>query len=177
MVAWARQYVTVRHMLSFSIILSPTLFLRKLVRYGYHIEVMARSQLHALLLQRVPPKRFVTGKVLGMVQGRDKVTVRCSDGSTHEGDILIAADGAFSNIRHTLYWTLDEKKRLPKTDTINMSVDLHVISGCTKPLDPEKFPVLLDTMSEIQSVQLPEKPYTVRERRSIEKSHIRSTHV
>ncbi|KAF8933083.1 hypothetical protein BGZ52_008639 [Haplosporangium bisporale] len=130
-------------------------------RYGYHTEVMARSQLHALLFQRVPPKRFVTGKVLGMIQGRDKVTVRCSDGSTHEGDILIAADGAFSNIRHTLYWSLDEKKRLPKTDTINMSVDLHVISGCTKPLDPEKFPVLLDTMSEIQSVQLPGKPYTI----------------
>ncbi|KAG0024418.1 hypothetical protein BGZ81_007721 [Podila clonocystis] len=130
-------------------------------RYGYHTEVMARSHLHALLVQRIPPKRFVTGKVLGMVQGRDKVTVRCSDGATHEGDILIAADGAFSNIRHTLYWSLDEKNRLPKADPICMSVDLHIISGCTKPLDPEKFPVLLDTMSEIQSVQLPGKPYTI----------------
>ncbi|KAF9305107.1 hypothetical protein BGZ74_011379 [Mortierella antarctica] len=130
-------------------------------RYGYHTEVMARSHLHALLVQRIPPKRFVTGKVLGMLQGRDKVTVRCSDGATHEGDILIAADGAFSNIRHTLYWSLDEKNRLPKADPICMSVDLHIISGCTKPLDPEKFPVLLDTMSEIQSVQLPGKPYTI----------------
>ncbi|KAG0091885.1 hypothetical protein BGZ92_011468 [Podila epicladia] len=130
-------------------------------RYGYHTEVMARSHLHALLVQRIPSKRFMTGKVLGMVQGRDKVTVRCSDGATHEGDILIAADGAFSNIRHTLYWSLDEKNRLPKADPICMSVDLHIISGCTKPLDPEKFPVLLDTMSEIQSVQLPGKPYTI----------------
>ncbi|KAF9322124.1 hypothetical protein BG003_006970 [Podila horticola] len=130
-------------------------------RYGYHTEVMARSHLHALLIQRIPPKRFVTGKVLGMVQGRDKVTVRCSDGTTHEGDILIAADGAFSNIRHTLYWSLDERNQLPKADPICMSIDLHIISGCTKPLDPEKFPVLLDTMSEIQSVQLPGKPYTI----------------
>ncbi|KAF9948872.1 hypothetical protein BGZ65_007762 [Modicella reniformis] len=42
-----------------------------------------------------------------------------------------------------------------------MSVDLHVISGCTKPLDPQKYPALLDAMSEIQSIQLPDKPYTI----------------
>ncbi|KAG0349617.1 hypothetical protein BG004_000023 [Podila humilis] len=130
-------------------------------RYGFHMEVMARSQLHALLLQRIPSKRFATGKVLGMIQGEDNVTVRCSDGTTHEGDILIAADGAFSNIRHTLFWSLDEKKRLPKNDSVSMSVDLHIISGCSKQLDPDKYPVLLDTMSEIQSVQIPGKPYTV----------------
>lgn len=130
-------------------------------RYGYHTEVMARSQLQALLLQRVPSKRIVAGKVLGMIQNNEQVTVRCSDGKTYEGDILIAADGAFSNIRHSLYWTLDEKKQLPKADATPMSVDLHIISGCTKPLDPAKYPVLLDAMSEIQSVQLPDKPYAV----------------
>ncbi|KAG0381063.1 hypothetical protein BGX24_000041 [Mortierella sp. AD032] len=129
--------------------------------YGYHTEVMARSQLQALLLQRVPSKRIIAGKVLGMIQNNEKVIVRCSDGKTYEGDILIAADGAFSNIRHSLYWTLDEKKQLPKADAAPMSVDLHIISGCTKPLDPLKYPVLLDAMSEIQSVQLPDKPYTI----------------
>ncbi|KAF9155072.1 hypothetical protein BG015_011124 [Linnemannia schmuckeri] len=129
--------------------------------YGYHTEVMARSQLQALLLQRVPSKRIVAGKVLGMIQNNEQVTVRCSDGKTYEGDILIAADGAFSNIRHSLYWTLDEKKQLPKADAVPMSVDLHIISGCTKPLDPAKYPVLLDAMSEIQSVQLPDKPYAI----------------
>ncbi|KAF9084695.1 hypothetical protein BGX23_010315 [Mortierella sp. AD031] len=131
------------------------------VMYGYHTEVMARSQLQSLLLQRVPSKRIVAGKVLGMIQNDEKVTVRCSDGKTYEGDILIAADGAFSNIRHSLYWTLDEKKQLPKADAAPMSVDLHIISGCTKPLDPAKYPVLLDAMSEIQSVQLPDKPYAI----------------
>ncbi|KAG0269108.1 hypothetical protein BGZ95_002194 [Linnemannia exigua] len=129
--------------------------------YGYHTEVMARSQLQALLLQRVPSKRIIAGKVLGMIQNDEKVVVRCSDGKTYEGDILIAADGAFSNVRHSLYWTLDERKELPKADAAPMSVDLHVISGCTKPLDPLKYPVLLDAMSEIQSVQLPDKPYTI----------------
>ncbi|KAF9908333.1 hypothetical protein EC991_009885 [Linnemannia zychae] len=129
--------------------------------YGYHTEVMARSQLQALLLQRVPSKRIIAGKVLGMIQNDEKVVVRCSDGKTYEGDILIAADGAFSNIRHSLYWTLDDKKQLPKADAIPMSVDFHIISGCTKPLDPIKYPVLLDAMSEIQSVQLPDKPYTI----------------
>ncbi|KAF9141797.1 hypothetical protein BGX30_004091 [Mortierella sp. GBA39] len=129
--------------------------------YGYHTEVMARSQLQALLLQRVPSKRIVAGKVLGMIQNNEQVTVRCSDGKTYEGDILIAADGAFSNIRHSLYWTLDEKKQLSKADATPMSVDLHIISGCTKPLDPAKYPVLLDAMSEIQSVQLPDKPYAI----------------
>ncbi|KAG9067387.1 hypothetical protein KI688_012170 [Linnemannia hyalina] len=122
---------------------------------------MARSQLQSLLLQRVPSKRIVAGKVLGMIQNNEQVTVRCSDGKTYEGDILIAADGAFSNIRHSLYWTLDEKKQLPKADATPMSVDLHIISGCTKPLDPAKYPVLLDAMSEIQSVQLPDKPYAI----------------
>lgn len=131
-------------------------------RYGYHTEVMARSQLQALLLQRVPSKRIIAGKVLGMIQNDDRVTVRCSDGKTYEGDILIAADGAFSNVRHSLYWALDEKKQLPKADVAPMSVDLHIISGSTKPLDPAKYPVLLDAMSEIQSVQLPDKPYAVR---------------
>ncbi|KAF8942566.1 hypothetical protein BGZ47_006344 [Haplosporangium gracile] len=129
--------------------------------YGYHTEVMARSQLQALLLQHVPSKRIVAGKVLGMIQNNEQVTVRCSNGKTYEGDILIAADGAFSNIRHSLYWTLDEKKQLPKADMVPMSVDLHIISGCTKPLDPAKYPVLLDAMSEIQSVQLPDKPYAI----------------
>ncbi|KAI8350543.1 hypothetical protein B0O80DRAFT_458051 [Mortierella sp. GBAus27b] len=130
-------------------------------RYGHHTEVMARSRLHALLLQRVPPKRIVPGKILGMTQDTDKVVVRCSDGSTHEGDVLVAADGAFSNVRHTLYWNLDERKQLPLADTEPMSVDQHVISGCTKQLDPQKYPVLLDAMSEMQCVQLPDKPYTI----------------
>ncbi|KAG9321143.1 hypothetical protein KVV02_002421 [Mortierella alpina] len=130
-------------------------------RYGYHTEVMARSQLRALLLQRIPPRRIVTGKVLGMIQDQDKVTVRCSDGTTYEGDVLIGADGAFSNVRHALFWALDEKKQLPKADTVQMAVDLHTISGCTKPLDPTKYPVLLDAMAEIQSLQLPDKPYTL----------------
>jgi 2-polyprenyl-6-methoxyphenol hydroxylase-like FAD-dependent oxidoreductase len=122
---------------------------------------MARSQLQALLLQRVPSKRIISGKVLGMIQDNEKVVVRCTDGKTYEGDILIAADGAFSNVRHSLYWTLDEKKQLPKADAVPMSIDLHIISGCTKPLEPTKYPVLLDAMSEIQSVQLPDTPYTV----------------
>lgn len=122
---------------------------------------MARSQLHSLLLQRIPPRRLVPGKVLGMIQDKDKVTVRCSDGTTHEGDVLIAADGGFSNVRHTLYWTMEEKKKLPKQDMVPMSIDLKIISGCTKPLDPLKFPVLLDAMTEIQSVQVPDKPYAV----------------
>ncbi|CAO3569251.1 unnamed protein product [Mortierella alpina] len=130
-------------------------------RYGYHTEVMARSQLRALLLQRIPPRRIVTGKVLGMIQDQDRVTVRCSDGTTHEGDVLIGADGAFSNVRHALFWALDEKKQLPKADAVQMAVDLHTISGCTKPLDPTKYPVLLDAMTEIQSLQLPDKPYTI----------------
>ncbi|KAG0366977.1 hypothetical protein BGZ54_004598 [Gamsiella multidivaricata] len=130
-------------------------------RYGYHTEIMSRSQLHALLLQRIPPKRILARKVLGMMQDQDKVTVRCSDGTTFEGDVLIAADGAFSNIRHTLYWTLDEKKQLHKADAAPMSVDMHIISGCTKQLDPNKYPILLDAMSEIQSVQLPDKPYAI----------------
>ncbi|KAF9175115.1 hypothetical protein BGX21_007362 [Mortierella sp. AD011] len=130
-------------------------------RYGYHTEVMSHSQLYALLLQRIPPKRIIPKKILGMIQDKDKVTVRCSDGTTYEGDILIAADGAFSNVRHTLYWNLDEKKQLPKADAEPMSIDMHIISGCTNPLDPTKYPVLLDAMSEIQFVQFPDKPYTV----------------
>ena len=131
------------------------------IRYGYHAEVMARSQLHSLLLQRIPPRRLVPGKVLGMIQSKDNATVRCSDGTTHEGDVLIGADGGFSNVRHTLYWTLEERKKLPKQDVVPMSVDLHILSGCTKPLDPLKIPVLLDAMTEIQSVQVPDKPYAV----------------
>ncbi|KAF9167700.1 hypothetical protein DFQ26_003488 [Actinomortierella ambigua] len=158
-------------------------------RYGYHSLVVPRAQLHALLLRQVPAKRIRYGhKVLGFMElvkpststldtaptssgsgskdagqqpGQPRVFVRCSDGSTVEGDVLIGADGAFSTVRHNLYWKLDEKKALCKQDQVPMRTDLHWISGITKPLNPGQYPTLVGDTTELQMVHLADRPYSV----------------
>ncbi|KAG0224719.1 hypothetical protein BGW42_004938 [Actinomortierella wolfii] len=153
-------------------------------RYGYHSLVVPLAQLRSLLLRQVPAKRIRYGhKVLGFMelptvagaslasssstgaddheQRQPHVLVRCSDGSTVEGDILIGADGAFSTVRHQMYWKLDEKKVLCKEDQVPMRTDLHWISGITKPLNPGQYPALVEDMTEVQMVHLAEKPYSV----------------
>ncbi|KAF9971832.1 hypothetical protein BGZ73_005125 [Actinomortierella ambigua] len=158
-------------------------------RYGYDSLVVPRAQLHALLLRQVPSKRIQYGrKVLGFMElvkeststldaapasstssvdgnnqppKQPRVFVRCSNGSTVEGDVLIGADGPFSTVRHNLYWKLEEKKVLCKPDQVPMRTDMHWMSGITKPLNPGKYPALAEPKTELQMVHLADKPYSV----------------
>ncbi|HYZ14748.1 MAG TPA: FAD-dependent monooxygenase [Candidatus Acidoferrum sp.] len=72
-------------------------------RYGYPYVVMHRSDLLAVLLEgcRAQPRiALEPSKEVVQVEDRgDGVRVRCGDGSSYEGDLLVGADGLWSSLR------------------------------------------------------------------------------
>ncbi|KAG9247182.1 hypothetical protein BJ878DRAFT_539528 [Calycina marina] len=72
-------------------------------RLGYGIECFSRQNLlnvlHDRLEQKQKDKMFLNKRVFEIVDGDDAVTVRCADGSSYSGDIVIGADGIHSIVR------------------------------------------------------------------------------
>ena len=87
-----------------------------------------------------------------MEQNALGVMIRCNDGSTHHGDILVGADGAYSGVRQGLYKNLTKKKLLPKTDSEDLELGYIVMVGVTDPLDDNKYPELKDTHTHFRQV-------------------------
>ena len=54
-------------------------------------------------------KMLVNKQVEGVDHSGDAVTVRCKDGSTYTGDIVVGADGVFSKVRSEM-WRLAERE-------------------------------------------------------------------
>ncbi|KAF9584684.1 hypothetical protein BGW38_005581 [Lunasporangiospora selenospora] len=122
-------------------------------RAGYHSMVFARRNLHQLLLSQIPPHKLHMGKkVLSMLQNHEGVMVRCSDNSTHRGDILVGADGAYSGVRQSLFKQMKAEGILPRHDAEELSMDYICLVGTTNSLDPEQFPQLKDTFSHFEIV-------------------------
>lgn len=132
-----------------------------LVSYGYFNVVMTRPDLVDILARHVPAHKIHYGKkVLSLAQTSESATVRCSDYSVYQGDIVIGADGAYSGIRQNIYKaiqteyreinvaSLDNKrlnsvvKPLPKSDMAPLRFDQHAIVGVTGKLDADKYPFL-----------------------------------
>ncbi|KAG0337538.1 hypothetical protein BG000_005285 [Podila horticola] len=130
-------------------------------RYGYFNVVMTRPDLVDILARHVPAHKIHYGKkVLSLAQTSESATVRCSDYSVYQGDIVIGADGAYSGIRQNIYKaiqteyreinvaSLDNKrlnsvvKPLPKSDMAPLRFDQHAIVGVTGKLDADKYPFL-----------------------------------
>ncbi|KFH61994.1 hypothetical protein MVEG_12148 [Podila verticillata NRRL 6337] len=130
-------------------------------RYGYFNIVMTRPDLVDILARHVPAhKIYYSKKVLSLTQTSEMATVRCSDYSLYQGDIVIGCDGAYSGIRQNIYKaiqaeyqeinvaSLDNKrlnsvvKPLPKSDMAPLRFDQHAIVGVTGKLDADKYPFL-----------------------------------
>ncbi|KAG0342742.1 hypothetical protein BG000_001602 [Podila horticola] len=121
--------------------------------YGCRAYVISRPDLHELLLRQVPKENILQGKkVLSFLQNKDGVMVRCSDNSTHHGDILVGADGAYSAVRQHLYKLLKEKKELPVSDAAPLPFSCVCLVGQTDVLDTEEFPDLKSEICQLYSV-------------------------
>ncbi|KAG0344347.1 hypothetical protein BG004_004544 [Podila humilis] len=131
-------------------------------RYGYFNIVMTRPDLVKILAKHVPPHKIhYRKKVLSLTQTSESATVRCSDNSLYQGDLVIGADGAYSGIRQNMYKAIENEyheinvaslgknkrlnnvtKPLPKSDAVPLRFDQHAIVGVTETLDVEKYPFL-----------------------------------
>lgn len=76
-----------------------------------------------------------------MMQNKEGVMIRCADGTTYHGDILVGADGAYSGVRQHLYKTLHEQNALPPSDAKDLSKGYICMVGTTDPMDPENTPM------------------------------------
>src|SRR4051812_41189881 len=103
---------------------------------------MSRPEFHALLISRVPAHKLHLGKrVLSISQDDETgVLIRTSDGMSHEGDILVGADGAYSSVRHSLYKQLASEGLLPSSDAEDLKVCHMSILGTSNPVDPTLIP-------------------------------------
>ncbi|KAF9422892.1 hypothetical protein BGZ76_003716, partial [Entomortierella beljakovae] len=130
-------------------------------RYGYHSVVIGRPDLFKVLVSHILPGRLHMGKrVLSTNQTEFSVVVRCSDGSSFRGDILVGADGAYSSIRQCMHKSLKEIGLMHKSDSEKLKFDQQCVVGITDELSPEKFPILKEKHSEIYGIVGNKKPYT-----------------
>ncbi|KAG0026442.1 hypothetical protein BGZ82_009469 [Podila clonocystis] len=122
-------------------------------RCGAMEYVVSRPDLYDLLLRQIPKENIhMNKKVLSFLQSENGVLIRCADNSTHEGDILIGADGAYSAVRQHLYSELKKEKKLPASDDVPLPYSCVCLVGQTEPLDPEEYPHLKLPVSQFLSV-------------------------
>ncbi|KAG0004671.1 hypothetical protein BGZ80_005575, partial [Entomortierella chlamydospora] len=131
---------------------------------GYHPVVMSRPGLQNTLLSRVPQHKIHLNKrILDVTQGTDSgVQIRCSDGMSHEGDILVGCDGAYSSVRQAMYRRMKDAGQLPSSDDVDLKVVHMSILGTTNPLDPNVVPFPEDGYGRFHAVLGHEKPYAWR---------------
>ncbi|KAG0054781.1 hypothetical protein BGZ83_010457 [Gryganskiella cystojenkinii] len=128
---------------------------------GYDYMLFARSRLYDLLLSKVPANKIhFNKKVLSIMQNKEGSFIRCADGTTYHGDILVGADGAYSAVRQSLYKQLSDKKKLPSNDNKEMNKGYTCLVGTTNPMDPEKYKIIKDGQSVFHQVIGDGTPYS-----------------
>ncbi|KFH63684.1 hypothetical protein MVEG_10377 [Podila verticillata NRRL 6337] len=123
--------------------------------------IMARPDLYDLLLRQIPKERLHLGKrVISFEQNREGVMIRCTDNTSHHGDILVGSDGAHSAIRQHLFHVLKKKKVLPASDDVPLPFTTVCLVGQTRSLDPEEYPMLKTPYSEFWAMMGSDTPYS-----------------
>ncbi|KAF9206978.1 hypothetical protein BGZ49_001459 [Haplosporangium sp. Z 27] len=111
---------------------------------GYPTGSMSRPDLHSFLMSHVPSHKIHLGKrVLSISQDIENgVLIRTSDGMTHEGDILVGSDGAYSGVRQSLFKQMAEEKSLPSSDGESLKICYMSVLGTSNPIDTSIMPSL-----------------------------------
>ncbi|KAG0032319.1 hypothetical protein BGZ82_006588 [Podila clonocystis] len=96
-----------------------------------------------MLLNLVPPhKLHLSQRVTTMDQTEQGVMIQTSDGRTHEGEILVGADGAYSSVRQKMYERLEKIGELPISDAKPLPFRYIGLVGQTTPQNLADFPEL-----------------------------------
>ncbi|KAF9997937.1 hypothetical protein BGZ79_008383 [Entomortierella chlamydospora] len=112
---------------------------------GYEPLIFCRPRFYEILLRRIPEHKIsFKKKVLCIEEKEGKVRIHWSDDTSYTGDILVGADGAYSEVRQSMYKLMDEKGTLPKVDLENFKINYTTIIGVATPPNPEKYPKLKD---------------------------------
>ncbi|KAF9356662.1 hypothetical protein BGX26_004935 [Mortierella sp. AD094] len=128
-------------------------------KFGGPGYIISRPNLHNILLSLIPPERIHLNKrVLSQVETEVGITIRTSDNMTHEGDILVGADGTYSAVRQSLYEHMDKRGLLPSLDKEPFKCSAICLVGQTRPLEPKEFQYSEDNFSAFEGILLDEKP-------------------
>ncbi|KAH7044690.1 hypothetical protein BKA57DRAFT_494570 [Linnemannia elongata] len=120
---------------------------------GYDRIVFARTDFYNLLLSKVPQERIhFCKKVMSLEQNKEGVMIRCADGTTYHGDILVGADGAHSGVRQALYKRLTKAGTLAPSDANELNKGFICMVGTTKALDPAKYPGVDDKVARCNQI-------------------------
>ncbi|KAF9148497.1 hypothetical protein BG015_009766, partial [Linnemannia schmuckeri] len=123
--------------------------------------IIPRSSLYEILLELIPTEKILRGKrVLSFVQGEGGVQVKCADGSVHESDILVGADGTYSAVRQNLYERLKKEGKLSVADQKPAMFNCVCLTAQTYPLDPVQFPELSEPGCHYNNIVAQNKPYS-----------------
>ncbi|KAH7059714.1 hypothetical protein BKA57DRAFT_445541 [Linnemannia elongata] len=131
--------------------------------YSYYGIVMARPQLHSILMGHVPSSKIILGKrIVATSQDDTGVSCHCADSTIYHADILIGADGAYSAVRQALYKDLWAHGNLPRQDISPIKLDQVVVVGITEPLSPTDYPMLKEDVCQFRIVLGGhDRPYTM----------------
>ncbi|KAF9953740.1 hypothetical protein BGZ70_000137 [Mortierella alpina] len=139
--------------------------------FGYEAIILSRPVLYEILLKLIPKERIHFQKrVLSHVETQEGIIIRTSDGKTHQGNILVGADGAYSGVRQCLYEQLLKEGKLPKSDAEPLSFSSVCLVGQTRPLDEDEFPIVSEEFCRFDSIRPVAQPYFLVTFTTIEKT-------
>lgn len=125
--------------------------------------MFARAEFYEVLLSKIPAEKIhFSKKVMSLEQNKEGVMIRCADGTTYHGDILVGADGAHSGVRQALYKRLEQAGTLVPSDTNELNKGFICMVGTTEPLDPATYPGIDDEVSHCNQIIGKNNNYCVR---------------